>query len=115
MDLFIDVKAKYLNVSKTATDPGTFDHFSVSVEVKIARVSVSDIIAQLNLYRDHFKHESGISNNRITWVVATDFPLNSIERESLAIANIKHLRLGSAFNEFAQSAAVTDDADEMEI
>lgn len=115
MDIFLDVKSKYLDISKDAKEAGTFDYSSVSVEVKITRVSVSDIIAQLNLYRDHFKHDKGVSEKAITWVVATEFSLNSIERESLLIANIKHIRLSHAFDEWARRAAVDDDADETEI
>lgn len=64
----------------------------IAIEVKIGRVTVSDVIAQIGLYRAHF--------DATHWVLAAPFKLNKFERSALENEQIKFLELGPKFQEF---------------
>lgn len=82
---------------------------SVFLEVKISRVSIGDILRQINLYRQYQFSPFGVLRqrlralhgddqvNRSFWVVATAFDISAGEMETLRQANISHIRLGSGF------------------
>ena len=86
-------------------EASAWDRRDLVVEVKIAPVSVSDIIAQLGLYRAH--QQSWLSDgrwnkldpSRSVWLVVTDFPLTGVEHESLQNEGIEAMRLEPGWEE----------------
>lgn len=71
----------------------------VCVEVKIAQVGTSDLIRQLNLYRQYFDADG--------WVAATAYDISKDDLEALQKEGIKHVRLGEKFNEYLNHRKAT--------
>jgi hypothetical protein len=65
---------------------------SVAIEVKIARVPASEIIRQINLYREYVKAHR--------WLAVTAFPLSTEAVASLKNERIEHLKLGENFDKY---------------
>ena len=59
------------------------------VEIKIAPVSMGEIVRQAVLYREHLKADR--------WIVATAFAVTSPDLVELSAAKITHVRLGAGF------------------
>lgn len=89
--------------------------YCLLVEVKTTPVPVGDIIRQLNLYRSYLTPSLGDPWGK-TMVVATTFDITKDDGKVLKAANIVHLRLGAAFDHWAeQQESATSVADSLEI
>lgn len=69
---------------------------ALGIEVKAGQVPVSDVIRQINLYRDYCDIK--------VWALATPYALSEREIAALNNESIKHIHLGSGFREYAQKA-----------
>lgn len=77
---------------KTVVHPG----WDADIEVKIAKIPVSDIIRQIGLYRE-YKRET-------RWFVVTPWAINPHEKKALGDQRITHIRLGDGFEQFCREA-----------
>jgi hypothetical protein len=78
----------------------------VCVEVKIARVPASDILRQINLYREYVRPPVGGMTWRpvqTRWVAAVAFDLSNIEIGLLRCQRVEVVRLGERFERWAES------------
>lgn len=71
----------------------------VVAEVKVNKVSVGDILRQMNLYREFF------SDRLASWCVVTCFDLQSQEVEQLSQESIHWLRLSTKFDRWLEFQA----------
>jgi hypothetical protein len=89
----------------------------LNIEVKIAKVSVGEVLRQVGLYKEYenwLRHaklarQLGIYNERdyyrkdgwrANWVLATAYDISEADRITLANAGIVPVRLGAGFQEF---------------
>ncbi len=68
---------------------------SVLVEVKINEVPTGDVLRQLKMYRDYFTIQC--CGTKPVLVLATTYPINTVDAAVLAREGIKHVRLGAGF------------------
>ena len=73
----------------------------LAVEVKIHRVSVSDIIRQMNLYREF--EENIFGGSHTIWTIATRFDISEAEVKMLETADLWHVRLGPGFDAYLEA------------
>ena len=71
---------------------------SVVIEVKITPTNVSEILRQIQFYRQHLDPQA----ERYSWVAVTRFPITVEEEAMLAGARIRHLRLGPKFEAYKE-------------
>jgi hypothetical protein len=74
----------------------TWDNQSALIEVKISPVLTSDIIRQLNLYREYTRADWKNWGGSLTFAVV-DFDLTASDRDALMSADIRPVRLGADF------------------
>ncbi len=74
----------------------TSKSWNVNIEVKIARIPVSDAIRQIALYREYVPN--------VGWGLATPWPISQHEKKALDDLNIGHILLGEGFERFCQKA-----------
>lgn len=67
--------------------------FFLPAEIKISSCTVGDMLRQIRLYREYF-------NPGPQWLLATAFPLSTIDVQQLAEAKIVHVRLGTEFDAY---------------
>ncbi len=70
----------------------------VLIEVKITPTNVSEILRQLQFYRQHLDP----AGERYVWVAVTRFPISVEDKAMLSGAGIGHLRLGARFEAYRQ-------------
>jgi hypothetical protein len=90
---------------------------AVFIEVKIAPVSLGEILRQVKLY-DSYLDQADHYTGRYDWVVATRFPLSTADVEALINEEITHVRLGTKFEAYvaqqqAQVSARPSDSPEI--
>lgn len=97
------VKEKEKWVVSTADDT-TAMRVPIFAEVKIASVSVGEIIRQIHLYREYLTpvvFQNYVNGSwGIPFVLATAFPLSADALQQLKDDHIKHVFLGEKFNKF---------------
>ncbi len=73
----------------------------ILVEVKIARVPVGDALRQLKMYREYFELMLSSQYPRRyatpATILATAYPINTVDAAVLTREGIKHVRLGAGF------------------
>jgi hypothetical protein len=72
------------------------DRHSLGIEVKGGPKPISDVVRQINLYREYMQVE--------LWVLATPYELSGREIDILDRERIKHVHLGDGFREFCEVA-----------
>ncbi len=97
------VETTYANKKKA--EP-TLQHV-VYAEVKIGKVSVAQILRQINLYRQY-----AVPNGRImayercfqgcAWIIVTPWTMSSEDTDTLRCANVKHMLLGEDFKLYVE-------------
>ncbi len=63
------------------------------IEVKVNPVGIGDILRQIALYREYCQ--------ATRWLVATTYPMKTIDVSTLEKSNIGHIQLGELFEEWA--------------
>lgn len=96
LDIVFDVAVRKKVVPKEA-DPMSCRavNYSQVVEVKINPIPTSDLIRQINLYREY--HSAKI------WIAALAYSISEDDANLLRIARIRHVRLGDKFTQYVQS------------
>ncbi len=73
--------------------------FAAMIEVKIAKLSINEILRQILFYQASWTSDTE-DVEFAKWVLATPWPLNSVERELLKTEDILHIRLADGFEKF---------------
>ena len=104
----------------------------IALEVKTNPVSIGNLLAQMNVYKEHHANASPLSNfedingeklivvnwgnglKRLdpVWVVATTFKMSIIDKDTLENEGIKHIYLGAPFDEFCKMYGPEDSPSE---
>ena len=85
---------------KNLPDSNYREHVNIGVEVKISPTTVGDIIRQISLYRSYIDHWYMHGGDSSRWILATAYPLSSLDIQSLAKQQISHVLLGKGFEKF---------------
>ncbi len=81
----------------------SYNRTALMIEVKIARMSVNEILRQILFYRDSWTQSRDDIYGHIEdtrWAIATPWPVDVIEKELLNTERIRHIRLGDGFEKF---------------
>jgi hypothetical protein len=92
---FLDVSLMFVSLWEpltTSQEANYSETHSFAIEVKAGKVPVSEVIRQINLYREFVSFD--------TWLLATPWPISEVEKTTLDGEKIKHILLGDSFREF---------------
>ena len=100
------------------------DHWKMFVEVKIAPVSIGDVLRQLNLYASYFvnKYEdrAGLQDQPVPidktlprGLLVAPWDASAAELDALRKSGYEFLKLGKAFNDWKQSLSTKGDTKEI--
>jgi hypothetical protein len=89
-----DHRAGKYQVCWKADNGHCYDDGRLAVEVKATPVPASDVVRQLNLYREFFKAHC--------WLVVTTYPIAEADLRTFEAASIRHARLGKSFDAWCE-------------
>lgn len=111
---FLDVVVRgmmpHVCKSKSCCDPTPKDEWqnatlgSIIVEVKVNKISISDVIRQINLYAQFTSSGASGRENWSRYLLATTWPLTDSELRLLNMEKIKHVLLGESFNAYVEKS-----------
>lgn len=96
LDIEYDVAVRKANErNDDGKHPFKYTSFRQVVEVKINPVPTSDLIRQINLYREY--------HSAFRWVAALAYSISEEDAQLLKMSNIRHIRIGDKFTQYVQA------------
>ena len=94
---FLDIEYEVVVRKANEKREGSYKYANLTqvVEVKINPVPTSDLIRQIKLYREY--------HNATRWIAALAYSISEEDAKMLALASIRHVRLGDKFTQYVQS------------